>query len=221
MRALLTGLFVLILSCGAFAIDETVSLKFLLVDSIFHFQKKQKEVNRKIRGIKAIQSIGGLSEPAQLVLNKNMTLQSCRKKSYDMLYKISKMYSDKDAMSSAFLTRRDLNLKGDDLLSMYDFFIQPYLEYLNYKTDYLTAQVNDRSFRTNEDLPFYIDEINVDGYCQKQADLKHYGENDNYDELELELPPSIVVSDVKRANEKFIELEVEALKEYEKTTRAK
>lgn len=221
MKALLTGLVVFSLSIGAFAIDESATLKYLLMDSLVHFKAKKKDVASKLRGIKILEDMDNLSRSHKLGLEKSKTLHLCRKKTYDMLFNISKMYNDKDALSSAFLTRRDLKLEGDDLLSIYDFFIQPYLEYLNYKTEYLTAQVNGSSFRTNEDMPFYIGELNVDGYCQKQADLKHYGENDEYPEMELELPPSIIVNDVKRSKQKIIEREIQFVKEFETTTRAK
>lgn len=221
MRTIVLSLSILILSLGAFALDESITLRFLLTDSVKHFNAQTKKVKSKLRGLGELSKLGGLSEEQRAVLSKNITVQTCRKDAYEMLYKISKSFKDKDALSSAFITRRELELKGDDLLSLYDFFIQPYLEYLNYKTEYLTALVDDRNFRTNEALPLYVEELNVDGFCLNRADFRHYGEDGEYPELELTLPDSVVVNDVKRSKQKYLENEVAQLKKFEIQTRTK
>lgn len=220
MRALLALITLLSLSLTAFAVDETVTLRFLLKESVDFFGEKKKEVGKKKRGLSELMKLG-LGESQKAALSKEWTLQTCREDAYGMLFKIASKYKKEDALSSSFMTRTSLDLNNDDLRSMFDFFIQPYLEFLNYKTDYLTAAVNKKDFESNAAMPYYLSEINVDGYCKKQADLKHYGQDDNYPEMELTLPPRIIVNDVARSkNYKKFE-EIREVEEYIQQTQEK
>ena len=139
-----------------------------------------------------------------------------------MLEKISKSFQDEDALSSSFLIRKKLKLSGDDEISMFDFFVLPYLEFLNYKTSYLTAQVNRSSkFLTNESMPFFVSELNVDGFCAQRTDREHYGENGEHERLDLELAPSIIVNDVARSKKRIVNEEIERLEEFASRAQAK
>lgn len=220
MRALIALISVSILSLSTFAIDERVTLRFLLTESVDFFSKKEKEVQGKLRGLSAFYKMGQLDDAQMAVLNKEITRQQCRHEAYEMLHKIASMYKKEDALSSAFITRTELTLDSDDMRSMFDFFIQPYLEFLNYKTDYLTAVVNKRDYRTNEAMPYYLSELNVDGFCDRRTRIHHPGENKaEVTEALLAIPPRVAVDSVARSKNyvKFAEIRaVEKFAEREK-----
>lgn len=217
MKAFITGLILCILSLGVFAIDEVVTLEFLLKNSIKYFNTQEKEVASKLRGLEVLAKLKGLTVSQELSIEKMISIQTCRKNGYGMLHKISKSYVKKGALNSAFLTRSELELKGDELISLYDFFINPYLEYLNYRTEFLTNQLTDSRFFINEEMPYYVEEINIDGHCLRAAELKHYGEKGNSKRFNLELPSGIAINDLKRSKSKYIIAEINALKLFEKS----
>jgi hypothetical protein len=208
-------LFILCLSLGAFAIEEGDSLKFLISESLEFFKSEKKASKGKLRGLSHIRKQGNLSKNDIYYLDKSISFQNCSVKTYEMLEKISLNFQKEDALSSSFLIRKSLKLSGDDEISMFDFFVLPYLEYLNYKTSYLTAQVKrDSSFLSNSAMPFFVSELNVDGFCGQRTDRKHYGENGEHQRLDLELAPSIIVNDLARSKKRIVNEEIERLEEY-------
>lgn len=222
MKKSILCLFILFLSLGAFAIEEGDSLRFLIKESLEFFSSKKKVSKGKLRGLGHLRSKENLSKSDIYYLNKSISYQNCSLKTYEMLEKISKSFQEEDALSSSFLIRKKLNLKGDDEISMFDFFVLPYLEFLNYKTSYLTAMVNkNQGFLTNEAMPFFVSELNVDGFCAQRSDRGHYGENGEHERLDLELAPAIIVNDVARSKKRIVNAEIERLEEFVGSARAK
>lgn len=222
MRKSILSLFIFCLSLGAFAIDEGDSLRFLIKESLEFFQSKKKVSTSKLRGLSHLRKSPNLSKNDTYYLDKSISYHNCSQKTYEMLENISEGFKSEDALSSSFLIRKKLKLKGDDEISMFDFFILPYLEFLNYKTSFLTAQVNrDSQFLTNEAMPFFVSELNVDGFCSQRTDRQHYGENGEAERLDLELAPSILVNDVARSKKRIVNAEIDRLEEYANRTRAK
>ncbi|MFT6070006.1 MAG: hypothetical protein ACJAT2_002481 [Bacteriovoracaceae bacterium] len=222
MKKSVLCLLILCCSLGAFAIEEGDALKFLIKESLEFFKSKKKASSSKLRGLSHLRRRENLSKSDIYYLDKSISYQDCSLKTYEMLEKISKGFQEEDALSSSFLIRKKLKLSGDDEISMFDFFVLPYLEYLNYKTSYLTAQVNRKSnFLTNEAMPFFVSELNVDGFCAQRSNRQHYGENGEHERLDLELAPSILVNDVARSKKRIVNEEIERLEEYVSRARAK
>lgn len=221
MKSLLTSFIVFSLSFGAFAVDEMDTLRYVLASSHSKIEKLLKESERKFRGIQMLKEMGERTKEELGVLAKRESQLKCETDAYGMLLNVSKKYIREDALSSSFVTRSDLGIKGDDMLSLFDFFIQPYLEFVNYKTDYLTAALNESQFRTNEDKPFFIDEINVKGYCLRNAQLKHYGEDGKSLKIDLDLPKSVIVNDVARSKKKTFEREIQRAEDGIRSARSK
>lgn len=209
MKAFVVALNLLFLSIGAFAVEEIETLRHVIKDSSEYFSVKSKESGRKLRGIIAITELGGHSKKDLVVLANRRTQLRCEKDGYDLLVKISDKFIKEDALSSSFILRSDLALKGDDLKSLFDYLVTPYLELINYKTDFLTAALNKKDFLENAAMPFFASEINIQEFCKRRADIRHFGEKNIDEEDLLILPEAVRINDVARSKRKVIEREIE------------
>ncbi|MBK23192.1 MAG: hypothetical protein CME70_04225 [Halobacteriovorax sp.] len=209
MKALIVAINILFLSIGAFAVEEIETLRHVIKDSAEYFSARSKESSSKLRGIIAITELGGHTKEELVLLANRRTQLQCEKDGYELLLKISDKFIKEDALSSSFILRSDLALKGDDLKSLFDYLVNPYLELINYKTDFLTAALNKKDFLENGAMPFFASEINIQEFCKRTADIKHFGEK-NIDEVDLlVLPEAIRINDVARSKQKIIEREIE------------
>ncbi len=209
MRALIVALNIMFLSLGAFAVEEIETLRHVIKDSSEYFSVKSKESKSKLRGIIAISKIGNFTKEEKTVIANRTTQLTCEKDGYELLLKISNKFIEEDALSSSFILRSDLELKGDDLKSLFDFLVTPYLELINYKTDFLTAALNEKNFLENEAMPFFASEINIQEFCKRRADIRHYGEKNVDEEVLLNLPEAVKINDVARSKRRIIEREIE------------